>query len=129
MIEGLPPFSTKPEIEVPKAYAANERPPFRAPLKLYSYGIKEYALLEWIIVLDISILTSDNNESLLDLYNFFFFFPFFIHNCLIHLPEDNCGSVVGKAVVFTEYFYNQSEWWYGLHFVRRYKESTWKQTC
>lgn len=41
MIEGSPPFSTKLESEVPKAYAANERPPFRAPLKLYSYGLKE----------------------------------------------------------------------------------------
>ncbi|XXG90336.1 hypothetical protein AAC387_Pa12g2123 [Persea americana] len=41
MIEGLPPFSTKQENEVPKAYAANVRPPFTAPLKLYSYGIKE----------------------------------------------------------------------------------------
>lgn len=41
MIEGLPPFSTKQENEVPKAYVANERPPFTAPLKLYSYGIKE----------------------------------------------------------------------------------------
>lgn len=46
MIEGLPPFSTKQENEVPKAYVANERPPFTAPLKLYSYGIKEYALFE-----------------------------------------------------------------------------------
>ncbi|XP_077252262.1 serine/threonine-protein kinase 12-like [Tasmannia lanceolata] len=41
MIEGSPPFSTKPENEVPKSYAAKERPPFRAPLKLYSYGLKE----------------------------------------------------------------------------------------
>lgn len=58
MIEGLPPFSTKQENEVPKAYVANERPPFTAPLKLYSYGIKEYALFEWIFFLDLNILTS-----------------------------------------------------------------------
>ncbi|PON90648.1 Serine/threonine protein kinase [Trema orientale] len=41
MIEGCPPFSTKPEKEVPKAYAANERPPFRAPPKHYAHGLKE----------------------------------------------------------------------------------------
>ncbi|KAG8659860.1 integrin-linked protein kinase 1 isoform X1 [Manihot esculenta] len=41
MIEGCPPFSTRPDIEVPKAYAANERPPFRAPAKRYLYGLKE----------------------------------------------------------------------------------------
>ncbi|KAF3444952.1 hypothetical protein FNV43_RR14645 [Rhamnella rubrinervis] len=41
MIEGCPPFSTKPEREVPKAYVANERPPFRAPPKHYVYGLKE----------------------------------------------------------------------------------------
>ncbi|XP_048328299.2 integrin-linked protein kinase 1 isoform X3 [Ziziphus jujuba] len=41
MIEGCPPFSTKPEKEVPKAYVANERPPFRAPPKYYVYGLKE----------------------------------------------------------------------------------------
>ncbi|KAM6549831.1 hypothetical protein CsatB_021507 [Cannabis sativa] len=41
MIEGCPPFSTKPETDVPKAYAANERPPFRAPPKHYAHGLKE----------------------------------------------------------------------------------------
>ncbi|GMN54876.1 hypothetical protein TIFTF001_023999 [Ficus carica] len=41
MIEGCPPFSTRPEKEVPKAYVANERPPFRAPPKKYAYGLKE----------------------------------------------------------------------------------------
>ncbi|XP_058095449.1 integrin-linked protein kinase 1-like isoform X1 [Magnolia sinica] len=41
MIEGLLPFSTKEEKEVPKVYAAKERPPFRAPLKLYSHGLKQ----------------------------------------------------------------------------------------
>lgn len=41
MIEGCPPFSTKLENDVPKAYASKERPPFRAPLKLYSHGLKE----------------------------------------------------------------------------------------
>ncbi|RVW21331.1 Integrin-linked protein kinase 1 [Vitis vinifera] len=41
MIEGCPPFSAKPENEVPKVYAAQERPPFRAPSKLYSHGLKE----------------------------------------------------------------------------------------
>lgn len=41
MIEGCPPFPTKPDKEVPKAYVANERPPFRAPPKHYVYGLKE----------------------------------------------------------------------------------------
>ncbi|XP_068640579.1 serine/threonine-protein kinase 12-like [Aristolochia californica] len=41
MIEGHPPFSAKQENEVPKSYVAKERPPFRAPVKLYSYGLKE----------------------------------------------------------------------------------------
>ncbi|KAJ6814979.1 serine/threonine-protein kinase STY8-like isoform X1 [Iris pallida] len=41
MIEGHPPFSTKPEIDVPKAYASKERPPFRAPGKCYPHGLKE----------------------------------------------------------------------------------------
>ncbi|KAM0956197.1 hypothetical protein ACFX2A_025001 [Malus domestica] len=41
MIEGCIPFSTKPETEVPKAYVANERPPFRAPPKHYAHGLKE----------------------------------------------------------------------------------------
>ncbi|KAE8678417.1 Detected protein of confused Function [Hibiscus syriacus] len=41
MIEGFPPFHTKQEYEVPKAYVANERPPFRAPAKCYAHGLKE----------------------------------------------------------------------------------------
>ncbi|KAJ4976680.1 hypothetical protein NE237_001786 [Protea cynaroides] len=41
MIEGYPPFSSKPEKEIPKAYAANERPPFRAPAKYYAHGLRE----------------------------------------------------------------------------------------
>ncbi|KAL5151018.1 Integrin-linked protein kinase 1 [Glycine soja] len=41
MIEGCPPFSAKQDNEVPKVYAAKERPPFRAPAKHYSYGIRE----------------------------------------------------------------------------------------
>lgn len=41
MIEGCAPFTAKNEKEVLKAYAANERPPFRAPLKVYSHGLKE----------------------------------------------------------------------------------------
>lgn len=41
MIEGCPPFPAKQENEVPKAYAANVRPPFRAPAKHYAHGLKE----------------------------------------------------------------------------------------
>lgn len=41
MIEGCPPFHAKQESEVPKVYAAKERPPFRAPAKRYSHGIRE----------------------------------------------------------------------------------------
>ncbi|KAH6773585.1 Integrin-linked protein kinase family [Perilla frutescens var. hirtella] len=41
LIEGCPPFETKQEHEVPKSYVAKERPPFRAPMKLYAYGLKE----------------------------------------------------------------------------------------
>ncbi|KAK4757319.1 hypothetical protein SAY87_018620 [Trapa incisa] len=41
MIEGSPPFSSTPECEVPKAYAANQRPPFRASAKHYHHGLKE----------------------------------------------------------------------------------------
>lgn len=41
MIEGHPPFPTKPENEVPKAYIANERPPFKDPPNRYEPGIKE----------------------------------------------------------------------------------------
>ncbi|XP_021274231.1 serine/threonine-protein kinase HT1 isoform X2 [Herrania umbratica] len=41
MIEGCLPFHSKQENEVPKAYVANERPPFRASAKYYSHGLKE----------------------------------------------------------------------------------------
>ncbi|WOL14651.1 serine/threonine-protein kinase STY17-like [Canna indica] len=41
MIEGCPPFSYKQDNEVPKAYASKERPPFRAPPKLYAHGLRE----------------------------------------------------------------------------------------
>ncbi|THG17655.1 hypothetical protein TEA_014764 [Camellia sinensis var. sinensis] len=41
MIEGCPPFSAKQENEVPKAYCTKKRPPFRAPIKRYSHGLKE----------------------------------------------------------------------------------------
>ncbi|KAI8525734.1 hypothetical protein RHMOL_Rhmol13G0253000 [Rhododendron molle] len=41
MIEGCLPFSAKQENDVPKAYASNVRPPFRAPAKHYAHGLKE----------------------------------------------------------------------------------------
>ncbi|KAK8479737.1 hypothetical protein V6N13_092888 [Hibiscus sabdariffa] len=41
MIEGCPPFSAKQDNDVPKAYAARERPPFNAPAKNYAHGLKE----------------------------------------------------------------------------------------
>ncbi|XP_042416371.1 integrin-linked protein kinase 1-like [Zingiber officinale] len=41
MIEGCPPFPSKQELEIPKAYAENMRPPFRASTKLYAYGLRE----------------------------------------------------------------------------------------
>lgn len=41
MIEGCPPFKAKNENEVPKHYAAKERPPFKAPAKCYAHGLKE----------------------------------------------------------------------------------------
>ncbi|XP_073007760.1 serine/threonine-protein kinase 12-like [Typha latifolia] len=47
MIEGCPPFSHKKECDVPKAYASKERPPFRAPLKYYSHGLKELIVQCW----------------------------------------------------------------------------------
>ncbi|PIN21363.1 Tyrosine kinase [Handroanthus impetiginosus] len=40
MIEGHPPFPKRNEIEVAKAYVANERPPFEAPEKHYAYGLR-----------------------------------------------------------------------------------------
>ncbi|KAI8009486.1 Integrin-linked protein kinase 1 [Camellia lanceoleosa] len=45
MIEGCPPFFAKQENEVPKAYCTKKRPPFRAPIKHYSHGLKEYGTL------------------------------------------------------------------------------------
>ncbi|KAK8938582.1 Serine/threonine-protein kinase CTR1 [Platanthera zijinensis] len=47
MIEGCMPFNTKEDDEVPKSYAAKERPPFRAPLKRYPYGLKELIVQCW----------------------------------------------------------------------------------
>jgi len=41
LIEGYPPFHTKQENEVPKAYAAKQRPSFKAPTKHYAHGLKE----------------------------------------------------------------------------------------
>ncbi|WOK99309.1 serine/threonine-protein kinase STY17-like [Canna indica] len=41
MIEGCPPFSYRQDNEVPKAYVSKQRPPFKAPSKLYAYGLKE----------------------------------------------------------------------------------------
>ncbi|XP_057792273.1 integrin-linked protein kinase 1-like [Salvia miltiorrhiza] len=41
MIEGHPPFPKRKDIDVAKAYAANERPPFEAPLKHYAYGLRQ----------------------------------------------------------------------------------------
>ncbi|KAI4295340.1 hypothetical protein L6164_035395 [Bauhinia variegata] len=47
MIEGCPPFSAKQEAEVPKVYAAKERPPFRAPAKCYGHGLRELIEVCW----------------------------------------------------------------------------------
>ncbi|EPS68772.1 hypothetical protein M569_05994, partial [Genlisea aurea] len=47
MIEGVPPFHSRAEVEVAKAYVANERPPFCAPVKLYSYGLRQLIELCW----------------------------------------------------------------------------------
>ncbi|XP_059438136.1 integrin-linked protein kinase 1 isoform X1 [Corylus avellana] len=41
MIEGHQPFQTQQEKEITKAYAAKERPPFRAPAKRYAHGLRE----------------------------------------------------------------------------------------
>ncbi|XP_010524090.1 PREDICTED: serine/threonine-protein kinase STY8-like isoform X3 [Tarenaya hassleriana] len=41
MIEGCVPFPMSQESEVPKAYVANERPPFNAPAKRYPLVLKE----------------------------------------------------------------------------------------
>ncbi|GAB4827125.1 hypothetical protein Ancab_034012 [Ancistrocladus abbreviatus] len=47
MIEGCPPFSKMEENNVPKAYAAKERPPFKASAKLYAHGLKELIEVCW----------------------------------------------------------------------------------
>ncbi|XP_047308303.1 integrin-linked protein kinase 1-like [Impatiens glandulifera] len=41
MIEGCRPFSSKEDNEVSKFYAAKGRPPFKAPAKHYSHGLKD----------------------------------------------------------------------------------------
>ncbi|GER28458.1 protein kinase [Striga asiatica] len=41
MIEGCPPFYSKHDQDVPKLFAANERPPFRASTKFYAHGLKQ----------------------------------------------------------------------------------------
>lgn len=46
MIEGCAPFSAKQELDALKSYTAKERPPFRAPAKHYSRGLKEYVLCQ-----------------------------------------------------------------------------------
>ncbi|KAK2998888.1 hypothetical protein RJ639_023067 [Escallonia herrerae] len=48
MIEGCPPFLTKQELDVPKLYAAKERPPFKAPPKHYAYGLRELIEECWL---------------------------------------------------------------------------------
>ncbi|KAK4386518.1 Integrin-linked protein kinase [Sesamum angolense] len=47
MIEGCPPFHSKKDEDVPKYYAAKERPPFRASMKLYAHGLKELIEVCW----------------------------------------------------------------------------------
>uniref|UniRef100_A0A7N0REX4 Protein kinase domain-containing protein n=1 Tax=Kalanchoe fedtschenkoi TaxID=63787 RepID=A0A7N0REX4_KALFE len=47
MIEGCPPFSAKLESEVPNAYTAKKRPPFRAPAKHYAHGLRELIEACW----------------------------------------------------------------------------------
>ncbi|KAJ0971455.1 hypothetical protein J5N97_019414 [Dioscorea zingiberensis] len=47
MIEGCPPFTDKQDNEISKAYASKERPPFQAPVKFYSYGLKELIEQSW----------------------------------------------------------------------------------
>lgn len=41
MLEGCSPFPDKADSEVPKLYAAGERPPFGALIKRYANGLKE----------------------------------------------------------------------------------------
>lgn len=60
MIEGCPPLSAQPENEVPKVYAARQRPPFRAPSKYYAHGLKECVLLvSWVFMLKLSAFMDD----------------------------------------------------------------------
>ncbi|PKA65344.1 Serine/threonine-protein kinase HT1 [Apostasia shenzhenica] len=47
MIEGCMPFNTKQDREVLRSYTAKERPPFRASLKCYPYGLKELIVQCW----------------------------------------------------------------------------------
>ncbi|KAG8386751.1 hypothetical protein BUALT_Bualt03G0181600 [Buddleja alternifolia] len=47
MIEGRPPFPKRPEVEVAKAYVANERPPFGATVKHYAYGLQQLIENAW----------------------------------------------------------------------------------
>ncbi|OAY78688.1 Serine/threonine-protein kinase STY8 [Ananas comosus] len=47
LIEGCPPFYHKQDSEVLEAYASKERPPFRAPLRKYSHGLKELIQQCW----------------------------------------------------------------------------------
>nr|CAD1834011.1 unnamed protein product [Ananas comosus var. bracteatus] len=47
LIEGCPPFYPKQDSEVLEAYASKERPPFRAPLRKYSHGLKELIQQCW----------------------------------------------------------------------------------
>ncbi|CAM8992911.1 unnamed protein product [Rhodiola kirilowii] len=47
MIEGTPPFPSKQDEEVHKAYAAKERPPFTAPSKCYAHGLKNLIEACW----------------------------------------------------------------------------------
>lgn len=47
MIEGVSPFHTKEDNEIPIAYAKKERPVFRAPPKHYAHGLKELIVECW----------------------------------------------------------------------------------
>ncbi|CAM8903321.1 unnamed protein product [Rhodiola kirilowii] len=47
MIEGCPPFPSKQDKDVRKAYAAKERPPFTAPAMLYDHGLKNLIEMCW----------------------------------------------------------------------------------
>ncbi|KAL2931057.1 Integrin-linked protein kinase 1 [Bienertia sinuspersici] len=47
MIEGYPPFASKGAKDAQEAYAANERPPFKASAKLYAHRLKELIEVCW----------------------------------------------------------------------------------